>query len=176
LPSVLPASGELLDIYGYCFRHELAVDPARMQAFRQHEYVMVGTPHQAQDHRDLWVKCGMEVLDELGFEATAGMANDPFFGRAGAMLATNQLEENLKLKLNVRLYGELDDGTAVVSSNCHRDHFGSTFGLSTQDGAVAHSACVGFGMERIALALLRSHGPDPKSWPSDVRANMGWCE
>jgi hypothetical protein len=46
------------------------------------------------------------------------MANDPFFGRADAMLATNQLEENLKLKLNVRLYGELDDGTAVVSSNC----------------------------------------------------------
>jgi len=91
-------------------------------------------------------------------------------------LATNQLEENLKLKLNVRLYGELDDGTAVVSSNRHRDHFGSTFGLSTQDGVVAHSACVGFGMERIALALLRSHGPDPKSWPSDVRANMGWCE
>jgi hypothetical protein len=68
---------ELLDIYGYCFRHELAVDPARMQAFRQHEYVMVGTPHQAQDHRDLWVKCGMEVLDELGLEATAVMANDP---------------------------------------------------------------------------------------------------
>jgi seryl-tRNA synthetase len=172
LPPVLPESGELMDIYGYCFRHEPAVDPARMQAFRQHEYVLVGTPDQAQEHRDLWVRCGLEVLNELGLQATAVTANDPFFGRAGAMLATNQLDENLKIELTVRLYGELDEGTAVVSSNCHRDHFGSTFALSTQDGAVAHSACVGFGMERIALALVRTHGLDPDTWPSGIRETM----
>ena len=47
LPSVLPPAGELLDIYGYCFRHEPAVDPARMQAFRQHEFVMVGTDRKS---------------------------------------------------------------------------------------------------------------------------------
>jgi seryl-tRNA synthetase len=174
LPTVLPESGALMDIYGYCFRHEPAVDPARMQAFRQHEYVTVGTPQQAEDHRDSWVRYGMEVLQGLGLAATAVAANDPFFGRAGAMLATNQLDENLKTELTVRLYGELDDGTAVVSSNCHRDHFGSTFGISTANGEVAHSACVGFGMERIALALIRTHGVDPQGWPSDVRAYMGW--
>ena len=44
LPKVLPDAGVLMDIYGYCFRHEPAVDPARMQAFRMHEYVLVGTP------------------------------------------------------------------------------------------------------------------------------------
>jgi len=174
LPSVLPASGALLDIYGYCFRHEPAVDPARMQAFRMHEYVMVGTPEQAQSHRDSWVRYGLEVLRELGLEATDTPANDPFFGRLGKLLATNQLDENLKTELTVRLYDELDDGTAVVSSNCHRDHFGSTFGLSTATGEVAHSACVGFGMERIALALIRTHGFDPRSWPAHVRASMGW--
>ncbi|WP_280824727.1 amino acid--[acyl-carrier-protein] ligase [Mycobacterium sp. OTB74] len=173
LPSVLPEEGALLDVYGYCFRHEPAIDPARMQAFRQHEYVMVGTPEQAEAHRDLWVRCGLEVMDELGLAATAVAANDPFFGRAGAMLATNQLDENLKTELTVRLYGDLDEGTAVVSSNCHRDHFGSTFGLKTPDGAVAHSACVGFGVERIALGLVRTHGFDPDSWPSSVRAAMG---
>jgi seryl-tRNA synthetase len=175
LPSVLPAAGELLDIYGYCFRHEPAVDPARMQAFRQHEYVMVGNYQQAQDHRDAWAIHGMEVLSELGLEATATPANDPFFGRVGKMLATNQLEENLKTELVVRLYGDLDEGTAVVSSNCHRDHFGSKFGLTTETGETAHSACVGFGMERIALALVRTHGFSPDSWPSSVLSNMGWC-
>ena len=129
---------------------------------------MVGTPHQAQGHRDLWVKCGMEVLDELGLEANAVTANDPFVDRASAMFATNQLGANLNR--NVRLYSDLDDGTAVVSSNCQR----STLGLSTPDGAVAHSARVGFGMERTALTLVRSHGLGPKSWPSDVGANTGW--
>jgi seryl-tRNA synthetase len=167
-------SGELLDIYGYCFRHEPAVDPARMQAFRMHEYVVVGRPAQAQDHRDDWVQHGLAVLEELGLSAAAVPANDPFFGRVGKMLAVNQRDEDLKTELVVRLYGDLDDGTAVVSANCHRDHFGVTFGLRTPDGAVAHSACVGFGVERIALALLRTYGLQSASWPAGVQTALGW--
>ena len=174
LPKVLPEDGALMDIYGYCFRHEPAIDPARMQAFRMHEYVRVGSPEQAERHRDSWVEDGMEVLTALGLDARPAPANDPFFGRAGRMLAANQRDENLKTELLVRLYDDLDDGTAVVSANCHRDHFGETFGLSTADGAVAHSACVGFGMERIALALLKTHGLRPDSWPIVVREVLGW--
>ena len=34
------------------------------------------------------------------------------------------------------------------------DHFGINYDIRTNDGEVAHSACVGFGLERIALALL----------------------
>jgi seryl-tRNA synthetase len=174
LPSQLPTGGQLLDIYGFGFRHEPSIDPARMQAFRMHEYVMVGSPEQAQNHRDSWVGHGLAVLAELGLDASPAPANDPFFGRVGKMLATNQLDEDLKTELIVRLYGDLDDGTAVVSANCHRDHFGETFSLSSAEGEVAHSACVGFGMERIALAMLRTHGFDPRSWPDNVRASMGW--
>ncbi|MBY4127463.1 amino acid--[acyl-carrier-protein] ligase [Rhodococcus fascians] len=170
LPSVLPAEGTTYDIYGYCFRHEPAVDPARMQAFRMHEIVRVGTPDDAVAHRERWVQRGLEVLADLGLEAEAVIANDPFFGRAGRILAANQRNENLKTELVVRLYGDLDDGTAVVSCNCHRDHFGHTFGISTEDGEPAHSACVGFGMERIALALLRTHGVDRGKWPSSLRS------
>lgn len=169
LESVLPEGGRLLDIYGYCFRHEPAIDPARMQAFRMHEYVRVGTPDDAQNHRDSWIQHGLDVLEQLGLTAEPTPANDPFFGRVGKMLAANQLDEELKTELVVRLYGDLDDGTAVVSSNCHRDHFGVTFGISTADGAVAHSACVGFGMERVALAMLRTHGLDTTAWPVELR-------
>lgn len=174
LPSDLPDGGVLMDIYGYCFRHEPAIDPARMQAFRMHEYVLVGRPDQAQTHRDSWVGHGMEVLTELGLDARPAPANDPFFGRVGKMLAANQRDEELKTELLVRLYGDLHEGTAVVSANCHRDHFGDAFTLRTVDGGVAHSACVGFGMERITLGLLRTHGLDPASWPAAVRTAMGW--
>lgn len=164
--------GELLDVYGYCFRHEPAVDPARMQAFRMHEFVRIGTADNAARHRVSWIERGLEVLADLGLAATAEVANDPFFGRAGRMLAANQRHENLKTELTVRLYGDLGDGTAVVSCNCHQDHFGDTFGITTADGEVAHSACVGFGMERIALALLRTHGFDPERWPAAVKDRM----
>ncbi|MUM35115.1 hypothetical protein, partial [Mycolicibacterium sp. CBMA 361] len=90
LPSNLPDGGVLMDIYGYCFRHEPSVDPARMQAFRMHEYVLAGTPDQAQEHRDSWAGHALEVLTELGLDARPAPANDPFFGRAGKMLAANQ--------------------------------------------------------------------------------------
>lgn len=175
LTGTLPGDGGvLMDVYGYCFRHEPSIDPARMQAFRMHEYVYVGDPDGAAAHRDSWVPRGLQVLADLGLDARDVPANDPFFGRAGKMLAANQLEENLKTELVVRLYGDLDDGTAVVSCNCHRDHFGENFAIRTPDGEPAHSACVGFGMERIALGLLVTHGMDTAAWPAPVRAALGW--
>lgn len=170
LSGTLPADGVLMDILGYCFRHEPAVDPARMQAFRMHEYVRVGTEEAAIDHRRAWEQRGLSVLSDLGLEAEAVVANDPFFGRAGRILAANQRNDNLKTELVVRLYGDLDDGTAVVSCNNHRDHFGDTFNIRTADGSVAHSACVGFGMERIALGMIRRYGTRPHTWPAHIRA------
>jgi hypothetical protein len=35
---------------------------------------------------------------------------------------------------------------------------------------MAHTACFGFGIDRITLALLDHHGTDPADWPADVRA------
>jgi seryl-tRNA synthetase len=172
LNGTLPEHGRMLDIYGYCFRHEPAIDPARMQAFRMHEFVVVGDAAQAVAHREAWVERGLQVLADLGLTAEAVVANDPFFGRAGRMLSANQRAENLKTELVVRLYGDLDDATAVVSCNCHRDHFGVNFDIRTADGAVAHSACVGFGMERIALSMLRTHGLDPRQWSAQLRGRM----
>jgi seryl-tRNA synthetase len=172
-PSVVPDSGCLYDIYGYCFRHEPSVDPARMQAFRMHEYVFIGSPEQAQDHRDSWIDPAVGILEQLGLTAVVASANDPFFGRAGRMLAANQRQDDLKFELLVQIYGDMDEGTAVVSANCHRDHFGHSFELATGDGAPAHSACVGFGMERIALAMFSRHGLDPDAWPDDVRSAIG---
>ena len=109
----------------------------------------------------------------MELEATGTPANDPFFGRAQKLLATNQREEQLKIELVIPLYNDPGASTAVVSANYHRTHFGDAFGLRTAAGDVAHSACIAFGMERIALALIRSHGFDPAAWPSSVRASMG---
>ena len=43
----------------------------------------------------------------------------------------------------------------------------------TADGKYAHSACIGFGLERIALALFKTHGFDPDQWPSSVKNVLG---
>lgn len=167
----LPAGGCRFEIQGYCFRHEPSLDPARMQSFRQHEFVYVGTPEGAMAHRNRWLQRGLDLLGGLGLPVESVVANDPFFGRAGRMLAANQRESVLKYEI-VTPINSVQTPTAIASANCHEDHFGAPFGIRSADGKVAHSACIGFGLERITLALLKHHGVEPAAWPADVREQL----
>jgi hypothetical protein len=65
-----------------------------------------------------------------------------------------------------------DRPTAVASSNYHQDHFGHTYGLSTDAGEPAHTGCMAFGEERVTLALFSAHGLEPGQWPPDVRSRL----
>lgn len=171
LDAAIPGTGLLLEAAGTAFRHEPSPDPARMQSFRMYEFVRVGTPDQARAHRDLWRDRGAEALAELGLRVRVEVAHDPFFGRVGALLATSQRDAELKYEVLADLTAA--GPTAIASANLHEDHFGAPFGLTTPDGSVAHSACFGYGLERIALALLATHGLDPAGWPASVRALLG---
>ncbi|EFV14043.1 amino acid--[acyl-carrier-protein] ligase [Segniliparus rugosus] len=170
LAGALPEQGALLDVYGSCFRREPAADPARMQSFRMREFVAVGRAEQAAAHQASWIPRAQGVLSDLGLDAATAPASDPFFGRTGRMLAAHQLAENKKTELVVHLYGADQPPTAVASCNNHTDHFGVNFSISASDGTPAHSACVGFGMERIALGLLKTHGFDRAAWPASAKA------
>jgi seryl-tRNA synthetase len=165
---VLPQEGRTVDLRSFVFRHEPSIDPTRMQIFRMHEYVRLGTPAQALGHRDDWIERGQEMLRAVALDAWPVVANDPFFGRGGRVMAAMQREQSLKYELVVPIISS-DTPTAVASSNYHLDHFSQTFGIKTVDGRDAHTACVGFGLERIALALFKAHGFDPGRWPRDVR-------
>jgi seryl-tRNA synthetase len=164
----LPADGRRVDLQGFAFRHEPSDDPARMQIFRMHEFVRLGTPDEALEHRNYWLARGQEIFRSVGLAVQPVVANDPFFGRGGKVQKAMQREQNLKYEFVIPICSA-EKPTAIGSSNYHLDHFGSVFGIRTADGAVAHSACVGFGLERVALALFKTHGLDPKRWPSDVR-------
>jgi seryl-tRNA synthetase len=161
------------DVFGYGFRHEPSLDPMRLQSFRMHEFVYVGTPDGAQQYRDSWVDTATATLVSLGLPITQVAANDPFFGRAGKMLVSAQLRENLKIELTVPIYGDLHEGTAIASANCQRDHLTAAFGIRTADGEMTHASCLAFGMERTVLALLRVHGLDVATWPAGVREQLG---
>lgn len=168
LPRAIPVEGITVSLVGQCFRHEPSRDPVRMQAFRMQEFVFVGSDDGALRHRDAWLDRAETLLSGLGLPVERVVANDPFFGRAGRILASGQRGEELKFEL-VCPVSNSQRPTAIASSNLHRDHFGEEFGISQADGRAAHSSCVGFGLERVTLALLRIHGLEAGGWPRSVR-------
>jgi seryl-tRNA synthetase len=171
LGGTMPEGGRRYDVSGWCFRHEPSLDPARMQSFRQHDLVYVGEAERARDNRDRWLQLGAEILDSLGLAVEIVVANDPFFGRVGRILAESQRSETLKYEIVTPIHSA-EHPTAIASANCHLDHFGEPFGIVTAEGEVAHSCCFGFGLDRITLALLRTHGLHPGDWPSAPRDRL----
>lgn len=170
----LPEGGVTLDLGGsYVFRNEPSGDPARLQMFHQREMVRIGEPADVVEWRETWMARAKSIFEQCGLNATLAVASDPFFGRAGKLMASNQREQGLKFEVLVPIASP--EPTAVSSFNFHQDHFGSAFGIQLHDGSVANSACLGFGLERITLALFRAHGVDVRDWPMDVRRRL-WPE
>lgn len=165
----LPTGGALVDVASWCFRHEPSREPTRLQLFRMREQVRLGSPEEVRAFRAAWLERGRRMVERLALPCTIETAHDPFFGRGGRVMATNQKDQGLKFELLVPIL-EGASPTACLSFNYHQDHFGRTFGLRTPTGEAAHSACVGFGLERLAIALLRHHGLAPERWPRSVRA------
>ncbi|SDD36531.1 hypothetical protein SAMN05216345_108116 [Cupriavidus sp. YR651] len=168
----LPMTGKVVDVLSYCYRHEPSLEPTRMQLFRQREYVCLGPPARILAFRQVWMERGLQLATALQLPMELDVANDPFFGRGGKIVADSQREQKLKFELLI----PVNDGeppTACMSFNYHMDHFGALWRIGLADGGTAHTGCVGFGIERLVLALLRHHGLDPARWPQPVRETLG---
>jgi seryl-tRNA synthetase len=167
----LPPGGVCLDMgAALVFRNEPSGDPARLQMFRQRELVRIAEPETVSAWRDKWRDRAVAILRSLGIDATFSIASDPFFGRAGRLMTISQREQALKFEVVAPIASP--EPTAVASFNYHREHFSHAHGLVMEDGTEAHTACLGFGMERCTLALLHKHGLDPETWPSPVRETL----
>jgi seryl-tRNA synthetase len=164
----LPAAGRHATLLGQCFRREPSADPFRMQTFRQREFLRLGTDTDVTAFRDQWIDEVLEALRRLGLPVSAAAAADPFFGRAGRLMAAHQRDAEAKIEIVADLYDDAR-GTALASINLHGEHFGKAFGIVAGDGKPAHTSCVGFGLERLALAMLHVHGVDVGTWPEPIR-------
>jgi len=163
-----PKGGLIFDVAADCFRREPSRDIDRFQSFRMREFVCIGSPEEIQTFRSAWVERAKELADDLGLPYRVDLASDPFFGRGGQILAISAIQQELKFELLVPVLSE-EKPTACMSFNYHREHFGHIWGLETEDGAVAHTGCVAFGMDRLAVALFATHGARVADWPAAVR-------
>jgi seryl-tRNA synthetase len=166
----LELSGCVFDLNGYCYRHERSQEPGRMRSFRMREFVRVGAPPEVREWRQAWLERAHAWLLSLGLDVEIEAATDPFFGGAAKLMKPLQEDEQLKWEL----IASMGSGTrqAIASSNYHKDHFGSTFGIHA-GGDSAHTACAAFGLERIAMAVIHQHGESPESWPLEAAGEKG---
>ncbi len=167
----VPAGGLLFDVACDCFRREPSKMLDRLQSFRMREYVCIGSPTEINDFRRGWMTRAQELADRLGLSWRIDHASDPFFGRGGKLMAVSQVEQALKFELLIPVHSQ-EQPTACMSFNYHRDHFGVTWNIHTASGAVAHTGCVAFGIDRLVLALFATHGLDVPHWPASVRTAL----
>lgn len=153
-----------------CFRQEATAETGRLRTFRMVELVTAGTEEYCTDYRGRWLKRVEAWFTALGLDVTIEVADDPFFGPGKKLYQAAQRLQELKYELRVPVGDNLVQ--AIASANFHKDHFGEAFDFTVED-QVGNTACMAFGMERVALALIHRHGPHARSWPADVLAAIG---
>jgi seryl-tRNA synthetase len=167
----LPAGGLRFDVAADCFRREPSRHLDRLQSFRMREFVCIGNPDNVSGFRERWMDRAQEIACNIGLTFRLDYASDPFFGRVGQMKAVSQKQQSLKFELLVPLRST-EQPTACMSFNYHRDHFGTTWDITDASGAPAHTGCVAFGMDRLAVAMFHTHGIHVAKWPNRVRQTL----
>ena len=168
----IPAGGLLFDVAADCFRREPSRSLDRLQSFRMREFVRIGRPEEITAFRESWMSRARELAELLALPYSIEVANDPFFGRIGQIMAVSQIQQALKFELLIPYHAKARP-TACMSFNYHREHFGQVWGLRDDSDDLAHTGCVAFGMDRLVVALFANHGLDLARWPGSTRRALG---
>ncbi len=169
-------AGQAVTCAGRCFRYESRnlTGLERLWEFGMREVVFLGGDRFVEQRRALAIDRVMDQLERWDLDGTIETANDPFFpaARAGRAHWQRSGERKLELRLAVGTDGDAPRTIASASFNLHERFFGSTFGITTEEGEVAASGCVGWGMERWMLACFAQHGFEPEAWPSWLKSRV----
>jgi seryl-tRNA synthetase len=164
----IPAGGLIFDVAADCFRREPSRALDRLQSFRMREFVRIGRPEEITAFREAWMTRARQLAEELALPYSIEVANDPFFGRVGQIMAVSQIQQALKFELLIPYHAQAKP-TACMSFNYHREHFGQVWGLQDSRDELAHTGCVAFGMDRLVVALVANHGLEIARWPAATR-------
>ena len=170
--AVLHSPAPAVTAIGKCFRYESSALEGleRLWDFTMREVIFVGPAEFVRKQRDRCIELSVSLLDELELSYEISTATDPFFVDSFAVQAAFQQGFELKHELLALLpyKGRL---LAVGSVNFHQDFFGRSFRIEAE-GRSAETACIGIGLERLALAVLAQHGTRPEQWPRKLREGM----
>jgi seryl-tRNA synthetase len=170
------AAGEVVrvTVQNHVFRREgTRYDTlARLWDFHVRDLVFMGSYEQVSALRQEVMNEVMVLCEEIDLTVRLELANDPFFLSESSDKIVYQRLGEVKYELMLRIpHREMD--VAAASFNLHRDFYASVYDIRRHDGAMAETACMGFGIERWVYGFLSQKGMDPRGWPEHVSA---WIE
>ena len=166
----IPQAPYYVTAAGNCFRFEgaaLTNTPERLWNFTMREIVFFGTAREVEDIRRSLMVSVKRLALASGLEARLEEASDPFF--LGASRGKLLLQRLKKLKYELRANFKENGRLAIASFNNHEDFFTTRMNIHLPDGAIAHSGCVAFGIERWAYVFLCQNSLNPRRWPAAPR-------
>jgi seryl-tRNA synthetase len=155
--------------YVRCYRYESGATRGlrRSREFGVHEIVCVGPEDDVAAFRLGLLTVCRQLLGRFGLRGALSTASDPFFTDTSAHYRNFQLSLDLKHELQLAIGN--DDTVAAASVNQHGDHFGRAWNITVNGRGIAHSCCMGFGIDRWCLAVFCQFGFDVRDWPRSLR-------
>jgi seryl-tRNA synthetase len=165
-------TGECFTWLGRVFRYESrninGLD--RLYEFNVRELVFVGSEDYVVECRTKALPLIEELASYFDLDCKIQSATDPFFATVSAAKKFYQAAEEVKAEIKIPVLDK--DGKekllACGSINLHGNFFGKKFEINALNGSVAHTGCVGLGIERWVLAAFTQHGFDERRWPENV--------
>lgn len=168
--AVVPRARPLvLTMQNHVFRHEPAGYHAlaRLWDFHVRDLVFFGPYELLLELRAQVMDEVMALCEELDLSARLELANDPFYLDPSAHKAVYQRLGEVKFELQLAV-PHLGQDIAASSFNLHRTFYASVYDLRLDDGTLAETSCMGFGLERWVYGFLAQKGLDPAGWPAPV--------
>jgi seryl-tRNA synthetase len=143
-----------------CRRNEGKEESGRLRTFTMREIVFIGSAAWVREQRQEWTDRIRAFAKSLHLVVQVDPASDSFFagGEARGRKLLQQIK-SLKFELRAQIHA---NGTplAISSFNLHETFFSRRFDFQLTNGMDAYSGCVAFGLERWALALALTLGPN----------------
>ena len=152
-----------------CHRYESAnhSDPGRLMEFTLREIIFLGSADYVRETRETSMRMIQDWATAWSLYGDLLPANDPFFTDDYEAKAVHQHRLAMKYEYRAVLPGT-GKTLAVLSSNLHAVTFGKAFEIRV-GGMRANTGCLGFGLERLAIAIVMQHGLDVTRWPEGLR-------
>jgi len=165
--SILPENTAITAITK-CHRFEAAnhQDFGRLLEFSLREVIFLGKPDYVRSTREQCLNMVETLAEEWALYGELVQANDPFFTNDFSAKAGHQQRMAMKYEYRMNIPGQ-DKKLSILSSNVHGVSFSKTFNIKHTRSPL-HTGCLGFGIERMALAIVAQHGLEAKDWPNSL--------